>query len=199
MACRGRGERIDGAHLCAKRREMDRLGRGGTRALRPIGLRRAQPPRALPAVPCDRLWGSLSVFFREKRLSNAIGFDYQGYGDYRKAAEDFVGEIKERYTRRLSDDEDYVLAVILDGENAGGSYRDDGRPFLEALYELLAKDPEIRTVTFREYLEGNAARGVSAHPMEQRRPVHELFTGSWIDEAGSAPGVDLGKRGRKPL
>ena len=135
---------------------------------------------------------SLSVFFRETRLSNAIGFDYHGHGDYRKAAEDFVGEIKERYTRKLSDDEDYVLAVILDGENAWGSYRDDGRPFLEALYELLAKDPEIRTVTFREYLEGNAARGVSAHPMGQHHALHEPFTGSWIDEAGSAPGVDLG-------
>lgn len=135
---------------------------------------------------------SLSVFFRETRLSNAIGFDYHGYGDYRKAAEDFVAEIKERYARRLSDDEDYVLTVILDGENAWGSYRDDGRPFLEALYDLLAKDSEIRTVTFREYLEGNAVRGLSPHPMERHRPVHELFTGSWIDEAGSAPGVDLG-------
>jgi hypothetical protein len=28
--------------------------------------------------------------------------------------------------------------------------------------------------------------------MEQHRPLHELFAGSWIDEAGSAPGVDLG-------
>ena len=135
---------------------------------------------------------SLSVFFRETRLSNAIGFDYHGYGDYRKAAEDFVGEIKERYARKLSNDEDYVLTVILDGENAWGSYRDDGRPFLEALYHLLAKDSEIRTVTFREYLEGNAVRGLSAHPMEQHRALHELFTGSWIDEAGSTPGVDLG-------
>jgi alpha-amylase/alpha-mannosidase (GH57 family) len=135
---------------------------------------------------------SLSVFFRETRLSNAIGFDYQGYGDYQKAAEDFVGEIKERYARRLSAEGDYLLTVILDGENAWGGYRDDGRPFLEALYELLAKDSEIRTVTFREYLEGNAARGVFAHPLELQHPVHELFTGSWIDEAGSAPGVDLG-------
>jgi hypothetical protein len=134
---------------------------------------------------------SLSVFFRETRLSNAIGFDYRRYGDYRQAGEDFVGEVKERYARKLSDDDDYVLTVILDGENAWGSYEDDGRPFLEALYRLLAKDSEIRTVTFREYLEGNAVRGVSAHPTERHHPVHEVFTGSWIDEAGSAVGVDL--------
>ena len=135
---------------------------------------------------------SLSIFFRATGLSNAIGFDYQGYADYQKAAEDFVTEIKERYARRLSAEGDYLLTVILDGENAWGSYRDDGRPFLEALYRLLARDSEVRTVTFREFLEGNARRGVPAHPMEQHRQVHELFTGSWIDEAGSAPGVDLG-------
>jgi len=135
---------------------------------------------------------SLSIFFRDARLSNAIGFDYQGYADYEKAAEDFMREIKERYARRLSGEGDYVLTVILDGENAWGSYRDDGRPFLEALYRLLAKDSEVRTVTFREFLEGDALRGVPAHPVERHRQVHELFTGSWIDEAGSSPGVDLG-------
>lgn len=135
---------------------------------------------------------SISIFFRETRLSNAIGFDYQGYGNYRKASEDFVRDIKERYARRLSGEEEYVLSVILDGENAWGSYRDDGRPFLEALYQLLEKDPEVRTVTFREYLEGNEARGIPAHPMEQHHEVHPLFAGSWIDEASSAPGADLG-------
>jgi alpha-amylase/alpha-mannosidase (GH57 family) len=131
---------------------------------------------------------SLSVFFRETRLSNAIGFDYQGYADYRKAAEDFVGEIKERYARKLSDDDEHVLTVILDGENAWGSYEDDGRPFLEALYRLLAKDSEIRTVTFREYLTGNAARGVSAHPMEQHRPVLLGRARAFLEAQGATPG-----------
>jgi hypothetical protein len=81
----------------------------------------------------------------------------------------------------------------LDGENAWGSYREDGRPFLRALYQKLAElHSEIRTVTFAEWLEGNASRSVRAHPIDALAPVDHLFTGSWIDEAGSAPGVDLG-------
>ncbi len=37
-----------------------------------------------------------------------------------------------------------------------------------------------------------ASRGVHPHPVDSLEPVSELFTGSWIDEAGSTPGVDLG-------
>ncbi len=81
---------------------------------------------------------------------------------------------------------------MLDGENAWGAYREDARPFLHALYRLLERDSEIQTVTVSEYLEGNPARGVASHPLEEQTKVYDLFTGSWIDENGSAPGVDLG-------
>lgn len=53
-------------------------------------------------------------------------------------------------------------------------------------------DAEVETVTPGEYLEGNAARGLAPHPLEELTRVYELYTGSWIDEQGSAPGVDLG-------
>jgi hypothetical protein len=80
----------------------------------------------------------------------------------------------------------------LDGENAWGAYREDARPFLHALYGLLEREAEIRTVTFSEYLEGNPQRGIRPHPLSEQTRVYDLFTGSWIDENGSAPGVDLG-------
>jgi hypothetical protein len=63
---------------------------------------------------------------------------------------------------------------------------------LRALYATLAADPTIRTVTFSEYLDGNPARHVRSHPQAEQPRVYGLFCGSWIDEAGSAPGVDLG-------
>jgi len=134
----------------------------------------------------------VSVFFRDTQLSDAIGFQYQGYTDYDQAAKDFVRQVKERFAWQVGGDDDRILTVALDGENAWGAYRDDGRPFLHALYTLLENDTELETITFSEYLEGSSGRGLAPHPIETQTRVYDLFTGSWIDEIGSAPGVDLG-------
>lgn len=134
---------------------------------------------------------AVSVFFRDTALSDAIGFRYQAF-EPEKAAHDFLREVKERFAHRLEGDADHVLSVILDGENAWGAYREDARPFLHALYELLERDVEVRTVTFSEYLDGNPVRGIAPHPLSEQTRVHDLFTGSWIDENASGLGVDLG-------
>jgi hypothetical protein len=63
---------------------------------------------------------------------------------------------------------------------------------LHALYSRLSSDARLKTVTFSEYLVGNATRGIEPHPVGQLRRVFDLATGSWIDEPGSSPGVDLG-------
>jgi alpha-amylase/alpha-mannosidase (GH57 family) len=137
--------------------------------------------------------GGAAIFFRDTALSDAIGFDYQRQGDPRAAVDAFMRSLEERFLRPLEhDDEDRVLTIVLDGENAWGAYADDGRPFLHTLYERIAADPRLRSVTFSEYVSGSAERGVPAHAIEGLAQVHELATGSWIDEAGSAPGVDLG-------
>ncbi|MFN7948750.1 MAG: glycoside hydrolase family 57 protein [Blastocatellia bacterium] len=135
---------------------------------------------------------SLTIFFRDTQLSDSIGFHYQGYDDYEEAARDFIGQIKNGFVRHFKHGKDRVLTVVLDGENAWGAYREDGRPFLQALYSLLGRDAEIRTVTLSEYLDGNPMRGIKAHPVEDQERVHDLFPGSWIDESASAPGVDWG-------
>lgn len=170
--------------LATDRGVLARSGRWGYEAHKPDVL--CQPYRALEGHH------ALSVFFRDTALSDAIGFHYHGYADYRQAAGDFLQTIKERFARQLRGDEDRVLTVVLDGENAWGAYRDDARPFLHALYTLLEEDGELQTVTFSEYVDGNPERGVVAHPLEDQAQVYDLFTGSWIDEYGSAPGVDLG-------
>ncbi len=170
--------------LATDRGVLARSGRWGYEAHKPDVL--CQPYRALEG---DH---ALSVFFRDTELSDAIGFHYYGYTDYRQAAGSFLQTIKERFARQVSGEADLVLTVVLDGENAWGSYRDDARPFLHALYELLVQDAEIENVTFSEYLDGNPERGVAAHPLDDQTRVYDLFTGSWIDENGSAPGVDLG-------
>jgi alpha-amylase/alpha-mannosidase (GH57 family) len=135
---------------------------------------------------------AVSVFFRDTQLSDAIGFEYCGYADYELAAQKFMHQIKQRFARQVSEDKDRVLTVILDGENPWGAFREDGRPFLRALYRLLQDDVEVQTVTFGEFIEGSSSRGIAPHPVAIQTKVHDLFTGSWIDENLSAPGVDLG-------
>ena len=135
---------------------------------------------------------SVAVFFRSAWLANHIGFHYHGYPDHDVAAREFLSQIKERFARQVSGTDNRILTVVLDGENAWSAYRDDARPFLHALYGLLERDDEVRTVTFSEFLEGAPARGVESHDLAALPQVHALATGSWIDEMGSAPGVDLG-------
>ena len=135
---------------------------------------------------------AVSMFFRDSWLADHIGFHYQRYDDYGAAAREFLAALKERFANRVTGDDDRILTVVLDGENAWSAYRDDARPFLHALYGLLEDDPEIRTVTFSEYLDGDASRAVRPHPMPAHPRVHDLFSGSWIDELDSQQGVDFG-------
>lgn len=129
----------------------------------------------------------ITIFFRETKLSNAISFDYQGYKDYKQAAEEFINRIKE-----FANNEDRILTVILDGENPWDAYRDIGKKFLNTLYKSLSTDKDIVTTTFSEYITGNVDRGILAHPKYNQKRVYDLFCASWIDQAGSMPGNDLG-------
>ena len=133
----------------------------------------------------------VSIFFRDTGLADEVGFRLQRVGDGEAAAGALIAQIEARFVDRLSGDHDRVLTIALDGENAWGGYRDDGRPFLRALYRGLAAHRAIQTVTFSEYLHGRAP-DVAPHPPAELDRVHELATASWADEPGSAPGVDLG-------
>jgi len=133
----------------------------------------------------------VSTFFRHTRLSDDVGFTMQSYADYDAAAEEYVGWIRKGFAKRVKDPGERVISIILDGENAWGSYRNCGRAFLRGLYSRLNDDPDLVTTTFSEFIDGNAERGVRAHPMEEQYEVSPLFTASWIDEMGSPHGNDL--------
>ena len=163
---------------------LARSGQWGYRPSEPDVL--CQPYRTSHDGP------DVAVFFRDTDLSDGIGFRYGRHDDPGAAVQDFIHTIEANFLDRLHDDDDRVLTIVLDGENAWGGYRDDGRPFLRALYGRLASNPRLKTVTFSEYLFGNASRGIPPHPVDQLTRVFDLATGSWIDEPGSAPGVDLG-------
>jgi hypothetical protein len=66
--------------------------------------------------------------------------------------------------------DDAVVPVILDGENAWEYFPNDGSEFLDGLYEALAEESLVQTVTFSEAAEQVKPTSLSG-----------LFAGSWIN------------------
>ncbi len=111
----------------------------------------------------------LAAIFRDRNLSDRIGFVYQSMPG-RDAAEDLIHRLHVIRQRLSDSDHPYLVSIILDGENCWESYPDYGDPFLHHLYAKLSDEEAIRTVTVSEYLED--------YP--PRETIHQLTTGSWI-------------------
>jgi len=110
-----------------------------------------------------------ALFFRDRGMSDLIGFTYARW-EAEEAVQDFVRRLREIHDAIPDDGRHYVVPVILDGENAWEHYRDNGVEFLSGLYRLLTAAPDLRTVTFSEYLEMQA-------PEES---LGTIRAGSWI-------------------
>ncbi len=108
------------------------------------------------------------VFFRDRVLSDAIGFEYHILSPS-QAVEDFMRKIMD-IRGSLPEGGNYIVNVILDGENAWEYYKDNGLPFLNGLYEALSESKEVATITPSEYL-----RSVQSIPVLER-----IVPGSWI-------------------
>jgi hypothetical protein len=108
------------------------------------------------------------VYFRDRALSDAIGFRYAGMSGESAAAE-FVGHLE-----RIADSTKGVggrcVVVALDGENPWESYSDGGESFLQTLLNALQKHPKLATQTFSEHLKTGT-----------RERIGRLHPGSWID------------------
>ncbi len=124
--------------------------------------------------------GNLSIVFRDHRLSDLIGFTY-GNMKPEEAATDLIGHL-ESISRTLSNRQDsesttlelpWLVTIALDGENCWEHYDQDGKPFLEALYQKLSDHTDIKLVTVSEYLD--------KFPANVPLPSERLHTGSWVD------------------
>ena len=114
-----------------------------------------------------------TLFFRDDRLSDLIGFEYSKWHG-RDAAANFIGEL-EAIAAGTAGKATPVVSVILDGENAWEYYPYNGYYFLNDLYELLERHPAIRTTTFSGTL-GTRANSPAAG-IEQ---LAALAAGSWV-------------------
>lgn len=111
------------------------------------------------------------MVFRDVVISDKVGFTYSGTQG-KTAAQDFMNRVR-NIGRRLDEEGKpgpHLVTVILDGENAWEHYANDGKEFLNSLYELLSEAKDIKTVTPSEYMK--------MYP--DQRKIEKLWAGSWI-------------------
>lgn len=113
----------------------------------------------------------ITLFFRDERLSDMIGFEYAKWHG-RDAAYDFIGQL-EVILAGIPEGESPLVSVILDGENAWEHYPYNGYYFFDDLYGLLEKHTTIRTTTYADWLTANADRKTTA-------TLPGLVAGSWV-------------------
>jgi len=111
--------------------------------------------------------GSVNIIFRDRNLSDLLGFVYHSW-NAKDAVNDLLKHLENIATAYKDDDTLVVLA--MDGENAWEYYSNDGHDFLELFYQGLSNSEFIKTVTVSEYLE--------KHPAKHE--IKRLSSGSWI-------------------
>jgi alpha-amylase/alpha-mannosidase (GH57 family) len=116
-----------------------------------------------PRPPHHAPWmaGQVAVFFRDRDLSDRIGFRY-AKEDPRKSAGEILGRV-------ASASKDATVTVALDGENPWERYPRSGELFLDALYGALGD--EVVPVLPRDE--------IAARPPKGR--IARIHSGSWID------------------
>jgi alpha-amylase/alpha-mannosidase (GH57 family) len=112
----------------------------------------------------------LTLFFRDERLSDLLGFEYAKWHG-RDAARHFVGQL-ELIMSQTPAGETPVVGVVLDGENAWEHYPYNAYYFFDDLYTLLEQHPSIRTTTYGEIV------GRPSPPPAGMLP--RLTAGSWV-------------------
>jgi alpha-amylase/alpha-mannosidase (GH57 family) len=112
-------------------------------------------------------YNNVNLIFRDHVISDLIGFTYYNW-DQGKAANDFVERVK-RIGDGLPSFDNFIIPIILDGENAWEAYVNDGTDFFRALYGELVKQ-HIPTTTVSGFLD--------KHGVKNELP--SVFPGSWI-------------------
>ncbi len=110
----------------------------------------------------------INLFFRDKTLSDLIGFTYSGW-DSRHAVNDFFARIEQI---RKDYGNDININIILDGENAWEHYPKNAEEFFETLYAALESSQDFECSLMSEVLKDEE---ISSNKLT------EIAPGSWIN------------------
>jgi alpha-amylase/alpha-mannosidase (GH57 family) len=107
----------------------------------------------------------IKILFRDRELSDLIGFEYHRWPAGRAVA-DFLRRLELR-TRKVP--EGAICSIILDGENPWGAYRNNGVDFLRLLFEKIKASSSLKPVLPGDYL-------------KSRQPEQslEIVSGTWM-------------------
>jgi alpha-amylase/alpha-mannosidase (GH57 family) len=119
-------------------------------------------------------FGEIKIVFRDRILSDLIGFVYSSWGPD-EAAGDLVNRIlriRDEIIQKEGEEglRDSIVGIILDGENCWEYYQSDGKDFLRTLYWLISNDERIETVRLGDFFESCDAIALK-----------RVFPGSWIN------------------
>ena len=112
----------------------------------------------------------VNIFFRDRNLSDAISFIYQGWQDSELAAKDLLEHFKRTHYHIKDKLKKRAITIIMDGENAWEYYNNNGVDFFNTLYSSLEKSKQLRTTTPSEFLKGSRVKR-----------LERLVSGSWIN------------------
>lgn len=111
----------------------------------------------------------MACFFRDDGLSDLVGFTYSTWH-----ADDAVANLVHHLENIAKSVEQnasqYVVSMILDGENAWEYYPENGYYFLNALYKKIAEHPRLNLTTFSGCLQRHVSKV----------PVPHVVAGSWV-------------------
>jgi len=113
----------------------------------------------------------VGMVFRDLLISDKVGFTYSGTPG-KEAAQDFMRRLRDikAHLKEEGAQGPNLVTVLLDGENAWEYYENDGKEFLNAMYQLLSEAQDIVTITPSEYL--------SRFPEQQK--IQSLWPGCWF-------------------
>ena len=137
---------------------------------------------------------SPTLFFRDRELSDRIGFVYGSWDDEGVAALDLMRLLRERAATLP---EDAAIVIALDGENPWPHYARGGGDFLRVLLEQLSESgPELAPATL-----GSLTDRLATSPLPRLHPgswIHALFA-TWIGDPEKTAAWDLLTRVRNAM
>ena len=132
-----------------------------------LKLKKRNPELLYQPYLLKRKEGQLNIVFRDRNLSDLIGFVYHKMKET-DAVNDFMTHLKNIH--QAYNEKDILVTIAMDGENAWEYFRNDGHDFLELLYQRISQADFIKTTTVSEYLKLNPAK----------KEIKRLSAGSWI-------------------
>lgn len=115
---------------------------------------------------------TMHMIFRNRRISDLVGFVYSGM-PAAEAAAHLLQTIQQSAKPLTANGHDVVMPIILDGENAWECYAENGREFLRRFYDGIVHNPQIEALTVSE--------AIARQPASDFAPLKHLVPGSWIN------------------